>query len=257
MPLETIPAPSGHRQRMANEDTYEDVDWSPTAVCQRKEDAGLFYHPEKAPKTPALPPRPKKSAPLSPLLAVLVLLLGISLVTVVILCVWLLGAQPVQNRDEALLAIQETILASQAAAEERNRDLLELLSNGWALYNESWYFFSEEERPWWEAEEACVSLGAHLASVTSRKEMAYISTKTKGQPFWIGLSDQEEEGNWTWVDGTQYSQDASFWESGQPDNWQGAEGHQEDCVHARNVHLNSWNDQSCTIHSRWICKKIF
>lgn len=55
-----------------------------------------------------------------------------------------------------------------------------MLSNDWVLYNGSWYLFSEEKRPWWEAEEACGSLGAHLASVTSQKEMV---SKLPPPPF--------------------------------------------------------------------------
>jgi len=45
--------------------------------------------------------------------------------------------------------------------------------------------------------------------------------------YWIGLSDQAEEGNYVWVNGDQgYHYEERFWASGQPNN-------NGDCTYAR------------------------
>ncbi|XP_066488656.1 C-type lectin domain family 4 member F-like [Tiliqua scincoides] len=141
--------------------------------------------------------------------------------------------------------------ASRNAAEARYRNLQGMLSSGWKFYNGSFYFFSQEAKPWKDAVAACRSRGAHLTSVSSREEMEYLSKETKEKGVWIGLTDQWREGTWTWMDGTKYSKDVSFWLPGQPDNWTGAPGHQENCV----TLTTKWNDVSCTYSYKWICKK--
>lgn len=40
----------------------------------------------------------------------------------------------------------------------------------WKSYNGNLYYFSSAKKTWQEAEEFCVSHGAHLASVTSEEE---------------------------------------------------------------------------------------
>ncbi|XP_062992062.1 C-type lectin domain family 4 member F-like [Elgaria multicarinata webbii] len=146
----------------------------------------------------------------------------------------------------------ENISVSRTAFEKRYRNVLGLLSTGWTFYDGSFYFLFQEAKSWHEAEQACESHGAHLTSVTSRKEMDYLFREARGQFFWIGLTDQREEGTWSWVDGEKYK-DLGFWGRGQPDNWHGAPGHHEDCVHVS----DHWNDVSCTYHYKGFCKKVF
>ena len=61
---------------------------------------------------------------------------------------------------------------------------------------------------WSAAEEFCVSKGGHLASVASpfhwRKLQNFI--RSKGIPWmWLGGTDEANEGNWTWTDGSKWS----------------------------------------------------
>lgn len=48
--------------------------------------------------------------------------------------------------------------------------LLQLILQGWKSYSGSLYYFSLAKKTWEEAEQFCVSQGAHLASVTSEEE---------------------------------------------------------------------------------------
>ncbi|XP_061439608.1 asialoglycoprotein receptor 1-like isoform X2 [Rhineura floridana] len=143
------------------------------------------------------------------------------------------GAQLLENIHEAFSEIQaqlENISVSRAAAQHRYK-----------------------AKQWGGAEETCRAQRAHLASITSRKEMEYLSKEARGKPFWIGLSDHQAEGTWAWTDGTKYNKNISFWGPGQPDNWHGAPQHQEDCVQVTDF----WNDVSCTYSYRAFCKKTF
>ncbi|CAI5784953.1 Hypothetical predicted protein [Podarcis lilfordi] len=166
------------------------------------------------------------------------------------------SVQLLQNISEAFYKIQThlgNVSASKTAIQNRHRELLAFLSAGWKFYNGSVYFLSQKAKPWQEAEDTCRAQGTHLVSITSKEEMEYLVREARNQPFWIGLSDQNTEGVWTWVDGTKYNEKLSFWGQGQPDNWHGAPQHEEDCVHF----TKHWNDVSCTYNYKWFCKKVF
>ncbi|XP_034959628.1 C-type lectin domain family 4 member F-like [Zootoca vivipara] len=165
------------------------------------------------------------------------------------------SVQLLQNISEAFSKIQTrlgNVSASKTAVQNRHRDLLALLSKGWRFYNGNAYFLSQEAKPWKEAEDTCRAQEAHLVSITSKEEMEYLAREARKQPFWIGLSDQNTEGVWTWVDSTKYDEKLSFWGPRQPDNWHGAPQHKEDCVHV----TTHWNDVSCTYNYKWFCKKV-
>ncbi|KAL1763486.1 C-type lectin domain family 4 member F [Sigmodon hispidus] len=131
--------------------------------------------------------------------------------------------------------------------------LLQLTLQGWKVFQGNLYYFSHEVKSWHEAENFCVSQGAHLASVTSKEEQAFLVKSTSTAYHWIGLTDQGMNGNWYWVDGTPFNdaQSQRFWAKNQPDNWRLPNGEGEDCVHMQQL----WNDMFCMVKYRWVCKK--
>ncbi|CAM4555562.1 C-type lectin domain family 4 member F [Caretta caretta] len=147
----------------------------------------------------------------------------------------------------------DNVSAAQAAGQGRCSYVLTKLSRGWRFYGGNFYYFSQEKKPWDEAERFCVSQDSHLTSVSSQAEQEFLSSESKGESHWIGLTDRGTEGSWRWVDGTEFRADASrgFWEENQPDNWHQETGGREDCVEIR----PRWNDANCTLLSRWICKQ--
>nr|XP_032822130.1 FRAS1-related extracellular matrix protein 1 [Petromyzon marinus]XP_032822131.1 FRAS1-related extracellular matrix protein 1 [Petromyzon marinus] len=55
---------------------------------------------------------------------------------------------------------------------------------------------------WAEAERSCRQThDGTLVSVRSREEMSWLWDFGSRQPFWIGLSDRQEEGSWQWTNG--------------------------------------------------------
>nr|XP_019574287.1 PREDICTED: C-type lectin domain family 4 member F [Rhinolophus sinicus] len=143
--------------------------------------------------------------------------------------------------------------ASQEQLQKTQNQLLQLILQGWMVHDSNFYYFSKVKKSWHEAEQFCVSQGAHLASVTSEEEQAYLKAFTSTTYHWIGLTDRGNEGSWRWVDGTPFNdaQSRAFWENNQPDNWRHRDGQNEDCVQIQ----QKWNDMNCNSPYHWVCKK--
>ncbi|XP_006775367.2 PREDICTED: C-type lectin domain family 4 member F isoform X1 [Myotis davidii] len=158
----------------------------------------------------------------------------------------------VQEQQRSLETLRAAF-ASQEQLQKSQNELLQLILQGWKVYNRNMYYFSHVKKSWQEAEKSCVSQGAHLASVTSAEEQAYLTEFTRFSDYWIGLNDRGTEGFWRWIDGTPFSnaRNRVFWNDNQPDNWQHGNGQDEDCVHVQ----QKWNDNNCNALYQWICKK--
>jgi len=75
------------------------------------------------------------------------------------------------------------------------------------------YKVFESRVSWHEAKQACEKIGGHLVTISSERENRFVSDLTGGRGFWIGLTDEDVEGNWKWVDGTRAA-NASWVSSG-------------------------------------------
>uniref|UniRef100_A0A3B3DPJ9 Asialoglycoprotein receptor-like 1 n=1 Tax=Oryzias melastigma TaxID=30732 RepID=A0A3B3DPJ9_ORYME len=132
---------------------------------------------------------------------------------------------------------------------------------GWASFQGSCYWLSSTTATWKKAEETCRSHGAHLLVVNSAEELvSFIDFISQIVVvifhYWIGLVEPHQEGEWTWVDGTDFSSTPTFWAEGQPDNWDFRENG-EDCgqLHASVKRIRKlWNDADCNLSYRFICE---
>ncbi|XP_055360843.1 C-type lectin domain family 4 member M-like [Betta splendens] len=123
---------------------------------------------------------------------------------------------------------------------------------GWRRFGCSCYLLSSQSGPWTDGRDDCRSRDAHLVVIDSSKEQWFISRFTN-QDAWIGLSDRDQEGTWTWIDGTPLtSTSAQFWGTNQPDN-SGPTG-DEDCGEIIG-YGDWWNDLRCEASRKWICEK--
>ncbi|XP_066267339.1 C-type lectin mannose-binding isoform-like [Branchiostoma lanceolatum] len=68
--------------------------------------------------------------------------------------------------------------------------------------------------------------------------------------FWFGLSDQNDEGEWVWEDGTPHdiTTDWDHWQEGEPNE----NGGGDDCA---NYFGSGWNDAPCSSAYKFICQQ--
>ncbi|KAJ8353080.1 hypothetical protein AAFF_G00110570, partial [Aldrovandia affinis] len=97
---------------------------------------------------------------------------------------------------------------------------------GWKQRNSTCYYFSIESKIWQGSRSDCLKQGADLVIIESEGEWEFISKHTRGDYYWIGLSDSETDGTWLWVDGTPLQEDKAFFGRGEPDDHKGS----EDCA---------------------------
>jgi hypothetical protein len=112
---------------------------------------------------------------------------------------------------------------------------------------------------WAEARAACASfgLGAHLASIHSNAENAFVSqlNPTGAAQRWIGAqlvrtaTPQRAPFNYTWADGSSF--DYSLFQANQPDDQTGT----EDCLQVDQQVPSQWSDASCTLTRPSVCKR--
>ncbi|KAK5966551.1 hypothetical protein GCK32_014310 [Trichostrongylus colubriformis] len=137
--------------------------------------------------------------------------------------------------------------------------------DGWAIFGKYGraYKAFRNEQPWKEAEKLCNKEGAHLASITSAEENAFVRdvirtsfgiTKFYGPTSQSWIGGRREGGSWKWTDGSRWSY--TSWDSGEPVN----KGGKEDCLQIRTdpPYNESWNVYPCNKIVRYfVCEKCF
>ncbi|KAL6105722.1 uncharacterized protein ACO6RY_07186 [Pungitius sinensis] len=172
----------------------------------------------------------------------------------------------VQRQIETLQMEEETLKANSS-------DILQSCGrcqSGWLLFNTSCYFHSESLplKSWHDSREDCLRRGADLAVINNLQEQVNIfeylpkrdpSIRPWWKPpggIWIGLTDIQTEGNWTWVNNVPL-QDEGYWIQGEPNNFHtiGSEG--EDCAALMNLRnfKATWYDADCKGNKEWLCEK--
>lgn len=64
------------------------------------------------------------------------------------------------------------------------------------------YALIEEKTTWNVARQICAEMGGHLAIINSLQESQFLTALCGKHDAWVGASDEAEEGDWKWVDGT-------------------------------------------------------
>uniref|UniRef100_A0A914QGK5 C-type lectin domain-containing protein n=1 Tax=Panagrolaimus davidi TaxID=227884 RepID=A0A914QGK5_9BILA len=114
------------------------------------------------------------------------------------------------------------------------------------------FSFQTEKTNFIGAEEICIGLGGHLASVHSMYENVFVSeeaaltfTKSESDDFWIGANNFVALGNWTWMDGTPF--DFKDWDKGQPQNTSNT-----NCASSAN-NYGQWKADECVELKPFVC----
>ncbi|XP_072347430.1 asialoglycoprotein receptor 1-like [Scyliorhinus torazame] len=119
----------------------------------------------------------------------------------------------------------------------------------WRRFQQNCYYFSLVTKNYTDAQRSCTSMHANLVVINSAEEKVFLQHWTHKGSHWIGLSDSISEGDWRWVDGTDYASSVKFWSPNEPNNRYNV----EDC--AELLVYGEWNDAPCNFHRYWICEK--
>eukprot|EP00091_Calanus_sinicus_P007065 TRINITY_DN1794_c0_g1_i6.p1 TRINITY_DN1794_c0_g1~~TRINITY_DN1794_c0_g1_i6.p1 ORF type:complete len:149 (-),score=9.90 TRINITY_DN1794_c0_g1_i6:9-455(-) len=113
---------------------------------------------------------------------------------------------------------------------------------GWTPLLESCYLVSPDISNWYEAQVFCWDQGGYLAELADGDEYDLLNTYMlqTDQSYWIGLTDEAQEGTWRWAESHQ-TPTWTNWSSGNPDNGHG----NEDCVYMWSKTEHKWNDDGC------------
>ncbi|KAK1792594.1 hypothetical protein P4O66_012529 [Electrophorus voltai] len=118
---------------------------------------------------------------------------------------------------------------------------------GWFYFRSKLYYISLEMKTWSEGRQDCNNRGADLVIINSREEQEFTVKMVGNSKAWIGLTDTAKEGEWKWVDGTEFT--TEYWKENEPNDID----NNEDCVEQTNK--KGWNDNACSEKQMWICEK--
>uniref|UniRef100_A0A8C3JUZ6 C-type lectin domain-containing protein n=1 Tax=Calidris pygmaea TaxID=425635 RepID=A0A8C3JUZ6_9CHAR len=122
-------------------------------------------------------------------------------------------------------------------------------SREWEYFDGKCYYFSLTRMSWHKAKVQCEEMHSQLAVIDSYAKQNFVMFRTRNERFWIGLTDENSEGEWEWIDGTDYKTTFTFWKEGEPNN----SGNNEDCAHL--WVSGQWNDVYCTYECYYVCEK--
>uniref|UniRef100_A0A8D0E1F9 C-type lectin domain-containing protein n=1 Tax=Salvator merianae TaxID=96440 RepID=A0A8D0E1F9_SALMN len=125
-----------------------------------------------------------------------------------------------------------------------------MMSREWEYFDGRCYFFSIQRTSWVKAKTKCQNWNSHLAVIHDAAKQNFIQSRTRNEHFWIGLTDVDTEGQWRWIDGTDYNNGFTNWSKGEPND----AGQREDCAQIHGA--GEWNDVPCNYEeSFYICEK--
>jgi hypothetical protein len=133
---------------------------------------------------------------------------------------------------KTLLALAATLLVWSASAQS---NITHILAGPFTNLANGHFYYLLKSTTWSNSEARAVQYGGHLATVRDADENQWIVdtfSNFGGQPrpLYIGLTDADSEGTWTWTSGEPVTYTNWNTASGEPNN-SGGSGYEEDCVY--------------------------
>ncbi|XP_067828950.1 C-type lectin domain family 2 member B-like isoform X2 [Heptranchias perlo] len=156
----------------------------------RQHDGGI----EKGKRKAGKPDQGKPAA------LIVYLLLGLSILLSLILLI--LGVTLITRMSEEMRS-SHTNLVTMLSQLNKSQPHPQCFCN-WRTFNQKCYYFSTNKIDWSSAQEICSAKMSTLVVINSVEEQTFLKEQINS-PHWIGVRDLATEGNWRWVDGTNYS----------------------------------------------------
>jgi parallel beta-helix repeat protein len=97
--------------------------------------------------------------------------------------------------------------------------------HGGSLYNNHEYKLIREPKTWSEAKAYCEAIGGHLVTIRDSDENNFVRNLADvlgtPKPIWLGLTDEEYEGDWKWITGENYDYNNWNIDADEPDDANG------------------------------------
>ena len=111
------------------------------------------------------------------------------------------------------------------------------------IHNSHSYYLSNEASDWYTARSKARELGGYLVSINNEAENNFVYGLLPDWNYWIGLSDEGQEGYWQWESGEPYGY--SNWALNEPNNL----GNEDYGLYWGN---NQWNDGGGSDNRKYI-----
>ncbi|XP_061875657.1 C-type lectin domain family 2 member E isoform X2 [Colius striatus] len=109
----------------------------------------------------------------------------------------------------------------------------------WIGYRGRCYYFSEAEGNWTSSQDNCSALGASLATLDTGEDLSFVMRYKGVSDHWIGLSREDEEQPWKWVNDSHLSHLFQVHGGGL-------------CAYLKG---DGFSSSPCNLHKSWVCMK--
>lgn len=137
------------------------------------------------------------------------------------------------NRARVFLSLAVVVMAVGATVRAEPHPPVNVPSDA-VLFRGAWYKAYFEKLNWHTARDKCARLGGMLVVITDNESNGFVKSLAKGEPIWLGATDEKVNGQWVWVDGSTMLFKA--WAKGEPNNHGGTEHY------VKMVADGTWND---------------
>ncbi|KAL3067569.1 hypothetical protein OYC64_022096 [Pagothenia borchgrevinki] len=151
---------------------------------------------------------------------------------------------PVPEMEAEMKKVEEEFVPEDSVPVPRNARI-NYCPDGWYSHNSRCFLVVNTASTWFQAEEHCTILGAHLASATNPRDYAFLQEITKRSSLssaWLGGFNLQ--GRWMWIDsqGFYYT------------NWYSHSSSSSYLCMYLNTG-NGWSNYPCTAARHFICSK--
>ena len=144
--------------------------------------------------------------------------------------------------SDGTVVIQLNVDTREGEGWQEEVDAFKIASWGNAKYK----LFKQDTRSWASTESYCRNAGGRLPIVLTEEDQQELTEVAGDETFWLGATDQEDEGVWKWVDESPWNYT----------NWKdnGLSSYGADSMDCLRYEKGKWSDWTCTNKISVVCQ---